>query len=128
MEKNMRKFFFGPNKCLEEKNWVNKIRVKKFGVEIYFLKNFVVQKDLWPKKFRVKKILVKFFWIEIIYCGSLTLKFQAILFARSCVMGFVSVEEKEERVVLFKINEMVLKVPSHSINEIVHISVRCFPI
>ena len=69
---------------------------------------------MWQKIFRVKKNQVQNYLIS---CGSLSLKFHAILLARSGVMGFVSVESREsrervERVVLVKINEMALKVPS----------------
>ena len=68
------------------------------------------QKILGSKKNQVQNYLIS--------CGSLSLKFHAILLAKSGVMGFVSVveresrESRESRVVLVKINEMALKVPS----------------
>ena len=46
---------------------------------------------------------------------SLSLKFQAILLARSGDIGFVSVESRD---VLVKINEMALKVPSQMALEV----------
>ena len=42
------------------------------------------------KNFKVKKIQVQNYLIS---CGSLSLKFHAILLARSRVMGFVSIVE-----------------------------------
>ena len=86
------KIFLGPKNFLgQEKNWAQKI--------------------LGSKKNQVQNYLIS--------CGSLSLKFHAILLAKSGVMGFVSVVESREQsrveqrvVVLLKINEMALKVPS----------------
>ena len=80
--------------------------------KIFGPKKFLGPKKFWPQKnLRSKKNQVQKYLIS---CGSLSLKFHAILLARSGVMGFVSVEsrvERVERVVLVKINEMALKVP-----------------
>ena len=86
-------------KILRQKNF----STKNFGVK----KNLGSKKILCPKSFKVKKNQVQKYLIS---CGSLSLKFHAILLARSGVMEFVSVEQS--RVVLVKINEMALKVPS----------------
>ena len=63
-----------------------------------------------PSQFSDDKCLI---WHE-----SLSLKFHAILLAISGDNGFVSVvvESRESRVVLVKINEMALKVPSQQHN------------
>ena len=63
------KIFLGPKKFLgQEKNWAQKI--------------------LGSKKNQVQNYLIS--------CGSLSLKFHAILLAKSGVMGFVSVIESRE--------------------------------